>query len=352
MRTEANSPGPASHSIPLRTPLAIPEQPAYHFSPMEPNELRTHLKRIQYSELGRALISAFGVAILVALGSLFLPNYFISEVKILPVEAKLSGGIGQLASAAAAFGVGLPSQDGSEATYVDILDSRWLRESLLNSEFEFHEQPFMIGPSQAHRMTLLAYLKAKNIDQGIRKLGTVLQGSRDSKTKLMTITAETRSPELSQLIVKKAATLLETFLLQKGKTRGGAKAAFAGARLRDAKAELLGSEMVLRDFSERNRNFQTSTDPAVRLQGNRLEADLKLKQQIVVTLALNLEQALMEEKNDLPILNILDDGNLPIEKSRPSRSLIVLFCFFLSFAGIVLYRNRAWVISKLRENAA
>ena len=185
------------------------------------------------------------------------------------------------------------------------------------------------------------------MDRAVKKVGEVLSATRDLKSKVITISAETKSPELSQQVVQRAGKLLETFLQEKGRTRGGAKALFAEARLAEARGEMDQAEEAFRRFLEGNRNYQTSGDPAVRLKGTRLETELRLRQQLVSTLAMNREQALLEEKNDIPILNVLDPGNLPIEKSKPARSVIVLLVTLLVGAGGWAWLNREWVRARL-----
>jgi LPS O-antigen subunit length determinant protein (WzzB/FepE family) len=62
---------------------------------------------------------------------------------------------------------------------------------------------------------------------------------------------------------------------------------------------------------------------------------------------MNREQALLEEKNDIPILNMLDAGNLPIDKSRPARSIIVIFSSLLVGMGSWIWLNREWIRERL-----
>jgi hypothetical protein len=62
---------------------------------------------------------------------------------------------------------------------------------------------------------------------------------------------------------------------------------------------------------------------------------------------MNREQALLEEKNDIPILNVLDPGNLPIDKSKPSRSVMVLMALILVGSGSWIWLNREWVRASL-----
>jgi hypothetical protein len=62
---------------------------------------------------------------------------------------------------------------------------------------------------------------------------------------------------------------------------------------------------------------------------------------------MNREQALLEEKNDIPILNMLDPGNLPIDKSKPARSVMVLLGMLVVGAGGWIWLNRDWVRTRL-----
>jgi len=299
------------------------------------------------ASLKRPLKGALAVGVATALITLFMPNYYRSEARLLPVDAKGAGGLGNLAAAAAAFGVAVPGGDGSDANFVDVVNSRWLREQLIRTEFQYHLRSWRFGSDRLRRNTLYDYLDEKNMDRAMKELGKVLSASRDLKSKIITISAETKSPELSQQIVQRAQQLLDDFNLQKTHTRGGEKAAFAEARLQEARHRQDEAETVLRRFLEANRNYQTSADPGVRLEGNRLENEFRLRQQLVTTLAMNREQALLEEKNDIPILNVLDPGNLPIDKSKPARSVIVVLAALLAGMGLWGWENRNWIRERL-----
>jgi uncharacterized protein involved in exopolysaccharide biosynthesis len=300
------------------------------------------------ASLKKPLQWAVAAGLLTAVVTLFMPNYYRSEARLLPVESKgLGGSLGGLATAAAAFGVAVPGGEGNDANFVDVLNSRWLREQLLNTEFQYHARSWRFGAERLEKGPLYAYVDEKNLDRAVKEMGKVVTAARDLKSKVITLSAETTSPELSQQVVQRAGKLLEAFLQEKGRTRGGAKAVFAEARLADARTEMDQAEDAFRRFLEGNRNYQTSGDPAVRLKGTRLENELRLRQQLVTTLAMNREQALLEEKNDIPILNMLDPGNLPIEKSKPARSIVVLLATLLVAAGGWTWLNREWVRARL-----
>jgi len=292
---------------------------------------------------------AFSAGLLTAVISLFMPNYYKSEARLLPVDPNASG-MGGLAAAAAAFGVNVGGAGGSDANFVDILKSRWLKENLLNTEFRFQARSWRFGAKRPHQGTLYTYLEAKNMDRAVRQLDDILAATKDIKSNVITLAAETLSPELSQQVARRATELLNQFVVENSRTRGTEKATFAEARLTDARREMGQAEAAFQAFLESNRNYQMSGDPAVRLRGARLEAELNLRRQLVTTLAMNREQSLLDAKNDVPILNVLDEGNLPIEKSKPVRSRLVLLAAFLVGVATWAWQNRQWIKTRLRAD--
>jgi uncharacterized protein involved in exopolysaccharide biosynthesis len=242
----------------------------------------------------------------------------------------------------------VPGSEGTDANFVDILQSRWMAESLMSTQFKFKARSWRFGPERETTATLYEYLNKKNMDVALREFQKMMQVSKDLKSKVITISVETKSPTLSQEVVRKSSELLETFIKQKGRTQGGAKAVFAEERLVEARSEMGQAENELRGFLEQNRNYASSADPSVRLRGMRLETELKLHQQVVTTLALNREQALMEEKDDIPIINLLDVGNLPIEKNRPSRASITLGVTIFVFFSAWGWAMRDFLLALLR----
>jgi capsule polysaccharide export protein KpsE/RkpR len=238
------------------------------------------------------------------------------------------------------MGVSIPGQDSADSVYVDILNSRSLRETLLQTSFKFKVRTWYFGTEQAREQTLYEYLAKKNLDRAVKALKERITITRDLKTKLITLAVETESPQLSQLVTQRLVRLLDEFVVTKSQTRGGAKAAFAVKRVDEAREEMAQAEEVFRAFLNGNRNYLMSPDPSVRLKGIRLENELKLRTQLVTNLAISREQALLEEKNDMPILNVLDAGNLPIDKSGPPRLLMVLGVVILLTASSMAWRHR------------
>jgi uncharacterized protein involved in exopolysaccharide biosynthesis len=296
---------------------------------------------------------ATGAAALAALLLLFTPNRYRSEAHILPAEAKPLAALGgQLSAVASTLGLGLPGGDGDDANNLEIVKSRWMADALLETTFEFTTRAWLYGPPRHRQETLYRYLRTRNRDQAVKRLNRMMTFSRDAKSRLLTIAVETRSPELSQQLARKTVTLLEGFLVSKGRTRGGRKAIFAEARMEEARMELGKAEDAFKNFLDRNRNYQVSLDPEIRIRGTRLEMEMKLRQQLLASIALNHESALMEEKNDMPTLNILDTGNLAEEASTPDRWFQVSLAFMAGGLMAMAWRQRHWIRARIKESAA
>lgn len=285
---------------------------------VEPKKIVEALIRSGHRILAAGLI----VGLLSGLISLFVPNYYRSEATILPADARsASASLGQIAAAAAAVGVTIPGQDTADVAYVDILGSRNIREKLLATKYRYRIAPWLFFSEKIEEKTLYDYLGKRNQDRALVELAKHIGISRSPRTKLLTVSVETKSADLSQLVARDMVKYLELFLMEKMRTKGGSKAAFAAERLAEARKNLEQQELLFRGFMRANKGYQTSLDPEVRLGGAKLELEMKLRQQLVATLSMAYEQALMEEKNDMPILNVLDAGNLPSEQAYPHRSM-------------------------------
>lgn len=311
----------------------------YHFAPR--NWAMSYRRELKIS---------LTFALVVGIAMFFKPDHYRSEARILPSDSKSSSILGQYAAAAVALGLSQGGSESSDGAYIDILESRTIGEAILRRQYEFKKHVGLFGRARFYRTTLEEYLRADNLDEGIKKLKPRLKFTRDLKSRLLVISAETDSPELSQQIVSHLVQQLETFVGDKGRVRGHAKAAFAAERIAEAKRELAGSETSMRELLEHNRNYYTSSDPTLRLQAARLEAELKLRQQILFSLTLTWEQALMDEKNEIPILTILDQPNLPVEASGPGCGPIIAITFLLSLVGSLLWRHRQWLSDMLGED--
>ena len=111
----------------------------------------------------------------------------------------------------------------------------------------------------------------------------------------------------------------------------------------ETKTDLADAEANLRDFRDNNLNYYNSTDPELTLLNERLTREVELKSQVYLALSQQYEMAVIQEKKDLAIIQILDKAVPPSRKSGPHRANNVMaglaMGFCLSLAWIIFERR-------------
>lgn len=289
-----------------------------------------------------------------ALVLVFVPNHYTSEAQILPKDLNSGGLLNNLMATAAALGVNVGGAQGDDsASYVDILNSRKVADTVLGEKYEFGMRPLFFLAPRRKSMSLYDYLDEDNRDLAVEKFQKRLMSvDRDLKSGLITVRVTTNSADLSKQALDVAVNELESFIQASTQRNGKANAEFSQGRLDEAIAAATASEVKLEQFASDHRNYALSPDPEVRITGLRLEADLALRRQVVATLTLTLQQAMLDAKNDTPVLNILDRPSLPIQKSSPSRGIWTIFAFVLGLLGSLAWRERGGIRAFLLERPA
>ena len=293
--------------------------------------------------LKKALAWGLVAGLLTAAYTLTLPNRYRSEVLVLPKSAGTSGPLAALSAVTGMLGGGLGSVE-EDAFYTDIVDNRWMAERLLDTEYTFSYKPLYFGAIQARKQTLAAFLQADDTKKRESAINTVIEwvdGKRDLKTGVLRISAEAPSPELAQQLVNRTTDLLNLALKTRVQTQGSAKADYAHQRLTQARQEEDQARQGLVAFARTHQNFAMSPDPSIRSRGDELTADLLLRRQITTSVALGYEQAELDARNTVPVLSRLDEAYLPVGKSGPRRSNMVLAAT-AALAGLFwIWMNRA-----------
>jgi uncharacterized protein involved in exopolysaccharide biosynthesis len=300
--------------------------------------------------MGRAALHAGLAGLVVALGTLLLPDRYRSEARILSDTGHAGAGPGTRT------GIWAPTappettssrEDGPTVVYADILRSRRMAKHLLEREYEYGLKAWHFGPSRRVKGSLLDYLGAVNLDRALGPLRKVLTVIREPKSGLLTVRAETRSPELSQQVVRQATECLRDALVELSQIAGKDRARFTQERLEEVRQRYMEIGREFQRFQDGNRNWEISPAPDVRFQGSRLKDRLDLWKQVMVNLTLNHEQALLDAQNDTQTLLVLDPGSLPLEKSGPPRGLLAFVAAAAAAALSLGFRNRAAIAHRL-----
>ncbi len=261
------------------------------------------LREARFLLIGLPLLGA-----LIALGIAFARGpRFTSSASFLPQSEKPTSALSGLA---AQFGVstGVTDPGQSPAFYVDLIQSRAILGPVVNSPLG--------AASQMSRGTLAQYLvdhriadSAELTSQGMERLRRTLNLLYSQKTAMVTVSATTRDPEISQFIVRRILDEVNRFNVETRRTQATAERRFADQRLASAATDLRAAEDALQSFLLQNREYQNA--PSLMFEYDRLARAVSLRQQLYASIATSQEQAKMDEVRDTPVITIIETPNVP-----------------------------------------
>ena len=276
--------------------------------------------------VGVLCVSSVTAALVVGLLS---PNIYESETTILtPKEIGGSGllsalgvaGLGQLG------GISLtPNRD----IIISLLKSRTLAKDLVGE------------------LKLQDYYKAGRVDDAIGSL----QGATKvavSKEGIIEIRVEDVDPKMAANIANAYVGQLDRMIMQLGTSAASNQRKFISELLAKTEGELRTAEDNLRQFQERNRavllgdmansmRLPATRVPQVGLDLTRLTRNLRAQEAIYIGLTQQLEQAKINEAQDMPVVQSLDPAVPSIRPVKPKIKLNVALAGAVSFlVGILL----------------
>lgn len=174
------------------------------------------------------------------------------------------------------------------------------------------------------RLNWQAYRVNKQIE--LLRKGDYINITKDKKTSIVTLITQFNDKQLTYDINMFLLELMEKYIITTLKTQASEKRSFIQDRILEIKKELALSEHALQSFRENNTN---TSAPGLMIQDMRLMRNVSLNQEVYIQLQKQLEMAKIDEKNELPILEIVYHPELPFKKSGPSRKNILIIGMFL-----------------------
>ena len=298
--------------------------------------LKNGKKNIIYSTVGSFLISIFYIFI--------STPYYESYITINPIGDNMNSlsSSGGLQGLAAEYGVNLNVGDlinEKPSFYIpDIVNSRILKKAVINSKWKTisHESIDLIKYWEINDTTKFSIgkiiesikgkdpyidLESKFMDSAIEKLSEQIF-VEEKESGLIKISVLMEEPKLASDISNYIANYIKQYVSDVMLSYSSTHRKFIEERLRYSKEELSNSEEELKEFSEKN-PFAVDT-PELQLQRGRLMRNMEVNQQVYITLRQQYEMARINELKETPVINILDFGEPPSEKSKPKSMLILI----------------------------
>lgn len=292
----------------------------------------------------------WAAALLATTVSLLTPPHYAAITSFVPESGtegiSLPGGLAGLASQ---FGIGLSSNPNSPEFYTGILESRTLRDQALQTRLE---DPRTEMPNDSS--TLLDILKidgdseTERLESGRKEMVRTVSINVANETGIVHVSVETQYPTLSADVANLLVGLLNQFNLKTRQTEGRERRLFIEGRLSAAGVELDNAEETLGSFLEQNRLFQDS--PQLSFDYERLQRQVRIKEQVFTTLRQQYEEARIQEVDDTPLITIIDRAVPPEEKSSSRLRFIIMVSFIGGILAVFIAFGREYVERAKQRN--
>lgn len=163
--------------------------------------------------------------------------------------------------------------------------------------------------------------------------------SVNDKEGYLTLSSGFHQAELSAQIAKKALALLQEYITKFKIEKASAQLDFIQERYNETKKEFENAQIKLASFRDKNKNI---TSAIAQTELEKLQNEYQLAFEVYSELAKQMEQARIKVKEDTPVFSVIEEVSVPIEKSKPKRSIILVIWIFLGGVlgiGLVLLKN-------------
>ncbi len=328
----------------------------------------------------------FGIiGILVAI---FSPKEYIAKTTLVPQIGEGQSKLGGLSSLAAMAGfnisLGGTGSDLSPTIYPQIVASVPFLLELMNTPLNFKEsttpvtlfdyytkinKPSILILVKKYTVglpgVLVSAVKSKTSDEATTdnevkyplrlnndqlKVGKLLSKlvllEANPKEGYLTLTAKLPDPGASAQLAQRAQELLQQYIVEFKVKKAKANLDFIQQRYDEAEKKFEIAQGKLAQFRDRNKNVSSAT---ARTEEEKLTSQYNLIYGVFSELAKQLEQAKIQVKQDTPVFTIIEPVSVPLERSKPKRTMIFIIWMFLggvAGTGIVFGREYLTTVKK------
>ena len=275
---------------------------------------------VLWSRRRTILLFALAGGLLTTLISFLIPPTYQAVTTVIPaIPPDKFTGMAGLTASLEDFGIQTGSKGNSPMMYPEIVKSRRVLEQVL-------VKTYPTGPE--HRPARVIDLiqsgenSPKRVELAVKQLRRRVDASLDRRTGVLTIRVRARQPEVAAGIANSLDTLLQDFAIYSFTSQAGENRKFVEGRVTEVRAELNQAEENLRGFRERN--LRIGNAPGLLLEDGRLNRSVREQEEVYLTLKRQYELAKIEERRDVPVINVLDAAVVPSFRISPRRATMGL----------------------------
>jgi uncharacterized protein involved in exopolysaccharide biosynthesis len=300
-----------------------------------------------------ATIIATALGVFIAIN---IPNEYSSQVQILPELSSKDGGgsLSSLKSLAGLAGVDLGGMSSTEAVrpdlYPNILQSTPFMMGVMNMKVysskykqtmvmsKFLEEnrknelsakifgisekkdkdAFVIDPQTIPLETIRL---DKKQDDLIKELQKRVGATLDKKTGVISISAKMQDPVISATIVRYAQDYLTSYVVNYRTEKTLKDIKFLEERIGEAKRRYDNALFSYSSYQDRNKALFLNI---AKDEGKKLQYEVDLSYNLYSELVKQLEESKIKIHRETPIFKVLEPAQIPVNKSEPKRSIMVI----------------------------
>ena len=167
-----------------------------------------------------------------------------------------------------------------------------------------------------------------NEDKYFKILSEILNVSVNQKDGFISINCEMPNAEYSAKIAKFSRELLQNIIIENKIETARQNLIFSEGQLIEKKKEFDDIYSKLAFFSDSNLN---SVNSFVINEKNKLESEFQIISSVVEEISKQVEQAKLQLKKDTPVFSTIQEAVIPVKKSSPKRTQLVIIFAFIGF---------------------
>jgi uncharacterized protein involved in exopolysaccharide biosynthesis len=175
-----------------------------------------------------------------------------------------------------------------------------------------------------------------------------ISAEHDPTTNTIAITVRMQDPKLSAVVADSVISTLARYVTEYRTRKAMTDLEFVQSSYNDAQQQYLEAQANLAAYRDLNKNVVLAS---VQSKEQKLQADFNIAVSVYTLMAQQLEQAKIKVQESTPVFKIIEPSEIPIEKSAPITTLILVIMAFLGFlagAGIILSRK---LIDELKDKS-
>lgn len=322
--------------------------------------------------LTTAVFTGLGIAV-----ALLLQPEFISEAKIMPEMNNSSGDMfKRLASVAGFAGMDLSDAEGVDAVRPDLYpnvlqstpfilqlidkpiitttgqrltvgqfllpdDDRWSLKKLLG----FGRKDDLKG-SSPNKLGGPVRLTSRQ-QELVEDIGKRISAKLDTRSGIITITAKMPDANVAASVAQQSMDYLTQYVTNYRTEKARQDLQFYTQRLHEAQKRYQTAQFNVFQYNDQHKYYVVQ---AATMDKQRREAELSIAQTVYSELSRQFEQAKLKVQERTPIFKILEPAQVPLKRTSPKRTIIVLVFSSIGLLAGIMYvlARQADIVGRLR----